>query len=150
MIFSIKRFLPLLLLLLVGQRGESASTNETASTDMAPVAATVARMLEQGHYLHPLSLSEKNPPRLESEPPESMSERVLKNYFNILDYTHLYFTKGDIDEFTQRFSSTLAADILHGDLTAPREIFTRFRQRVDDRIAKNRSEERRVGKECRL
>jgi len=138
MIFSIKRFLPLLLLLLVGQRGESASTNETASTDMAPVAATVARMLEQGHYLHPLSLSEKNPPRLESEPPESMSERVLKNYFNILDYTHLYFTKGDIDEFTQRFSSTLAADILHGDLTAPREIFTRFRQRVDDRIAKNK------------
>lgn len=138
MIFSIKRFLPLLLLLLVGQRGESASTNETASTDMAPVAATVARMLEQGHYLHPLSLSEKNPPRLESEPPESMSERVLKNYFNILDYTHLYFTKGDIDEFTQRFSPTLAADILHGDLTAPREIFTRFRQRVDDRIAKNK------------
>jgi carboxyl-terminal processing protease len=105
---------------------------------MAPVAATVARMLEQGHYLHPLSLSEKNPPRLESEPPESMSERVLKNYFNILDYTHLYFTKGDIDEFTQRFSPTLAADILHGDLTAPREIFTRFRQRVDDRIAKNK------------
>lgn len=138
MIFSIKSFLPLLLLLLVGQRGESAPTNETASTDMAPVAATVARMLEQGHYLHPLSLSEKNPPRLESEPPESMSERVLKNYFNILDYTHLYFTKGDIDEFTQRFSPTLAADILHGDLTAPREIFTRFRQRVDDRIAKNK------------
>jgi carboxyl-terminal processing protease len=67
-----------------------------------------------------------------------MSERVLKNYFNILDYTHLYFTKGDIDEFTQRFSPTLAADILHGDLTAPREIFTRFRQRVDDRIAKNK------------
>ena len=138
MIFSIQRFLPLLLLLLVGQRGESASTNETASTDMAPVAATLARMLEQGHYLHPLSLSEKNPPRLESEPLESMSERVLKNYFNILDYTHLYFTKGDIDEFTQRFSPTLAADILHGDLTAPREIFTRFRQRVDDRIAKNK------------
>ena len=138
MIFSIKSFLPLLLLLLVGQRGESAPTNETASTDMAPVAATVARMLEQWHYLHPLSLSEKNPPRLESEPPESMSERVLKNYFNILDYTHLYFTKGDIDEFTQRFSPTLAADILHGDLTAPREIFTRFRQRVDDRIAKNK------------
>ena len=138
MIFSIKRFLPLLLLLLVGQKGESASTNETTSTDMAPVAATVARMLEQGHYLHPLSLSEKNPPRLESEPPESMSERVMKNYFNILDYTHLYFTKGDIDEFTQRFSPTLAADILHGDLTAPREIFTRFRQRVDDRIAKNK------------
>ena len=106
---------------------------------MAPVAATVARMLEQGHYLHPLSLSEKNPPRLESEPSQTMSERVLKNYFQMLDYTHLYFTKGDVDEFMGRLSPTLAADIPHGDLTAPREIFTRFRQRVEERVAKNKS-----------
>lgn len=127
-----------MILLFLVSRGDASPTNETASTDMAPVAVTVARMLEQGHYLHPLSLSEKNPPRLESEPPETMSERVLRNYFNMLDYTHLYFTKGDIDEFIQRFSPTLASDILHGDLTAPREIFTRFRQRVNDRVAKNR------------
>ena len=105
---------------------------------MGPVAATVARMLEQGHYLHPLSLSETNPPRLESEPSESMSERVLKNYYRLLDYNHLYFTTGDIDEFHDRFSSSLASDILRGDLTAPREIFTRFRQRVEDRVAKNK------------
>jgi len=136
-----KKLLSLLLLLLVSRIGVSPTNaaNETASTDMSPVAATVARMLEQGHYLHPLSLSEKNPPRLESEPPETMSERVLKNYFNMLDYTHLYFTKGDIDEFIQRFSPTLAPDILRGDLAAPREIFTRFRQRVEDRVAKDKS-----------
>lgn len=139
MIFHTKMLSSVLLILLfLVSRGDASPTNETASTDMAPVAVTVARMLEQGHYLHPLSLSEKNPPRLESEPPETMSERVLRNYFNMLDYTHLYFTKGDIDEFTQRFSPTLASDILHGDLTAPREIFTRFRQRVNDRVAKNR------------
>lgn len=115
---------------------QSASTN---ATDMGPVAATVARMLEQGHYLHPLSLSEKNPPHLESEPVESMADRVIKNYLQILDYNHLYLTKGDVDEFKSRFSLTLAADILHGDLTAPREIFTRFRQRVEERIAKNKA-----------
>jgi carboxyl-terminal processing protease len=139
MIFHTKMLSSVLLILLfLVSRGDASPTNETASTDMAPVAVTVARMLEQGHYLHPLSLSEKNPPRLESEPPETMSERVLRNYFNMLDYTHLYFTKGDIDEFTQRFSPTLASNILHGDLTAPREIFTRFRQRVNDRVAKNR------------
>lgn len=115
------------------------STSGTAkTTDMGPVAATVARMLEQGHYLHPLSLSEKNPPHLESEPAESMSDRVLKNYLQVLDYNHLYFTKGDVDEFKTRFSPTLATDILHGDLTAPREIFTRYRQRVEDRVAKNK------------
>ena len=129
---------PLICWVCVGFADAANSTN-AATTDMAPVAATVARMLEQGHYLHPLSLSEKNPPRLESEPAQSMSERVLKNYFQMLDYTHLYFTKGDVDEFTERFSPTLAADILHGDLTAPREIFTRFRQRVEERVAKNKT-----------
>ena len=115
----------------------SPETNATP-TDMAPIAVTVAKMLEQGHYLHPLSLSDKNPPRLDSEPPQSMSDRVLKNYFQMLDYSHLYFTKGDIDEFKSRFSPTIASDIVHGDLTAPREIFTRFRQRVNDRVAKNK------------
>lgn len=115
-----------------------ARDTNSVPTDMAPVAATVARMLEQGHYLHPLSLSEKNPPRLESEPQQTMSERVLKNYLQMLDYMHLYFTQGDVDEFMQRFSQTLSSDILHGDLTAPREIFTRFRQRVEDRVAKNK------------
>ncbi len=109
------------------------------TTDMGPVAATVARMLEQGHYLHPLSLAEKNPPHLETEPSQSMSERVLKNYLQVLDYNHLYFTKGDVDEFHDRFAPTLATDILHGDLTAPREIFTRYRQRVEERVAKNKA-----------
>ncbi|MFZ0435649.1 MAG: carboxy terminal-processing peptidase [Chthoniobacterales bacterium] len=116
----------------------AANTN-TVSTDMSPVAVTVARMLEQGHYLHPLSLSEKNPPRLDSEPQQTMSERVLKNYLRMLDYMHLYFTQGDVDEFLQRFSPTLSSEILHGDLSAPREIFTRFRQRVEDRVAKNKA-----------
>ncbi|MEI6321925.1 MAG: carboxy terminal-processing peptidase [bacterium] len=118
--------------------GAATNVVATNSTDMGPVAATVARMLEQGHYLHPLSLSEKNPPHPESEPAQSMSERVLKNYLQMLDYNHLYLTKGDVDEFKDRFSTTLATDILHGDLTAPREIFTRFRERVGDRVTKNK------------
>ena len=116
----------------------NASDTNASATDMGPVAATVARMLELYHYLHPLSLSEKNPPHLESDPAESMVDRVLDNYLQVLDYNRLYFTKGDVDEFKDRFSPTLAADILHGDLTAPREIFTRFRQRVEERVAKNK------------
>lgn len=128
----------LLLFIPWGVPVRAANTN-TVSTDMAPVAVTVARMLEQGHYLHPLSLSEKNPPRLDSDPQQTMSERVLKNYLRMLDYMHLYFTQGDVDEFLQRFSPTLSSEILHGDLSAPREIFTRFRQRVEDRVAKNKA-----------
>jgi carboxyl-terminal processing protease len=128
----------LLLFIPCGVPVRAANTN-TVSTDMSPVAVTVARMLEQGHYLHPLSLSEKNPPRLDSDPQQTMSERVLKNYLRMLDYMHLYFTQGDVDEFLQRFSPTLSSEILHGDLSAPREIFTRFRQRVEDRVAKNKA-----------
>jgi carboxyl-terminal processing protease len=115
-----------------------AGTNEPAPTDMAPIAVTVSRMLEQGHYLHPLALSDKNPPHLENEPSQTMSERVIRNYLQMLDYMHLYFTKGDVEEFLGRFSPSLADDIQHGDLTAPREIFTRFRQRVNDRVKKNK------------
>ena len=128
-----------LLLLLIPSGNPLRAATNTVSTDMSPVAVTVARMLEQGHYLHPLSLSEKNPPRLDSEPQQTMSERVLKNYFQMLDYSHLYFTQGDVDEFLQRFSPTLSSEILHGDLSAPREIFTRFRQRLEDRVAKNKA-----------
>ena len=134
------RFLNLLALLLSGSCGMLFAESKTNSTptDMAPVAATVARMLEQGHYLHPLSLSEKNPPRPESDPAQTMSERVLKNYLQMLDYMHLYFTQDDVNEFNQRFAGTLASDIPRGELAAPREIFTRYRQRVEERVAKNK------------
>ena len=126
-------------MLLIFQLGSviAGDTNKV-HTDMGPVAATVARMLEQGHYLHPLSLSEKNPPHLESDPQQTMAERVLKNYLETLDYSHLYLTQGDVDEFRDRFSPTLAPDILQGNLSAPREIFSRFRQRIEDRVAKNK------------
>jgi len=115
------------------------TTKNKTPTDMGPVAATVARMLEQGHYLHPLSLSEKTPPHPESEPDQTMSQRVLKNYFQLLDYNHLYLTSGDVDEFMDRFAPSLSSSILQGDLTAPREIFTRFRERVEERVAKNKA-----------
>lgn len=123
----------------LGSNAAPPAEKTDASADMRPVAATVAKMLEQGHYLHPLSLSEKNPPRLESESPQTMSERVLKNYLNMLDYMHLYFTQDDVSEFMNRFAPALSSQIPAGDLSAPREIFTRFRQRVEDRVAKNKS-----------
>lgn len=150
MIFSTFRkilvYVSALCLLAVTYRahGEDSNTptqaeKADASTDMRPVAATVAKMLEQGHYLHPLCLSEKNPPRLESENPQTMSERVLKNYLQMLDYMHLYFTQDDVNEFMNRFAPTLSSQIPSGDLSTPREIFTRFRQRVDERVAKNKA-----------
>ena len=67
-----------------------------------------------------------------------MSGRFLQTYLTTLDYNKLYFTQQDIDEFGGKYSATLGDSVLRGDLGPAREIFARFRQRVEDRVAKNR------------
>ncbi|MBM3857975.1 MAG: hypothetical protein FJ390_08485, partial [Verrucomicrobia bacterium] len=102
---------------------------------MEPIAATVGRILEQGHFLR-LPLNDPNPPHAPETPALSMTARVMKNYLQLLDYNHLYFIQSDIDEFEQKYGATLSTDVLRGDLSAPRAIYDRFRQRVEDRVAK--------------
>ncbi|MBX9578635.1 MAG: carboxy terminal-processing peptidase [Chthoniobacterales bacterium] len=102
---------------------------------MEPIAATVGRILEQGHFLR-LPLNDPNPPHDPETPALSMTARVMKNYLQILDYSHLYFIQSDIDEFEQKYGPTLSTDVLRGDLSAARAIYDRFRQRVEDRVAK--------------
>ena len=102
---------------------------------MEPIAATVGRILEQGHFLR-LPLNDPNPPHAPETPALSMTARVMKNYLQILDYNHLYFIQSDIDEFEQKYGPTLSTDVLRGDLSAARAIYDRFRQRVEDRVAK--------------
>ncbi len=104
-------------------------------TTMEPIAATVGRILEQGHFLR-LPLNDPNPPHDPTTPTLSMTQRVMKNYLQLLDYNHLYFIQSDIDEFEQKYGSTLSTDVLRGDLSAPRAIYNRFRQRVEDRFEK--------------
>ena len=147
---SIKKIF--LLLLLLGISLQAAPTQEEASptssptatpspcpsrapTVMEPIAATVGRILEQGHFLR-LPLNDPNPPHAGETPALSMTARVMKNYLQILDYSHLYFIQSDIDEFEKKYGPTLSTDVLRGDLSAPRAIYDRFRQRVEDRVAK--------------
>lgn len=147
---SIKKIF--LLLLLLGISLQAAPTPEAASlipapiatpspspspapAVMEPIAATVGRILEQGHFLR-LPLNDPNPPHAPETPALSMTARVMRNYLQTLDYNHLYFTQGDIDEFEQKYGPGLSTDVLRGDLSAPRAIYDRFRQRVEDRVAK--------------
>jgi len=102
---------------------------------MEPIAATVGRILEQGHFLR-LPLNDPNPPHAPETPTLSMTARVMKNYLQLLDYNHLYFIQSDIDEFEQKYGAALSTDVLRGDLSAPKAIYDRFRQRVEDRVAK--------------
>jgi carboxyl-terminal processing protease len=67
-----------------------------------------------------------------------MSARFLQTYLTTLDYNKLYFTQKDVDDFEHRYASTLGDSVLRGDLGPAREIFARFKQRVEDRVAKNK------------
>src|SRR4030095_10673754 len=102
-----------------------APLDARSSVDPGQVAISVARWLEQGHYTRE-KLDEK------------MSGRFLQTYLTTLDYNKLYFTQQDIDEFEGKYSTTLGDNVLRGDLGPAREIFARFRQRVEDRVAKNK------------
>jgi len=96
-----------------------------SSVDPSQVAISVASWLERGHYTRA---------KLDDE----MSRKFLETYLTNLDYNKLYFTQKDVDEFTQKYGNTLASSALRGDLAPAREIFARFKQRVTDRVAKNK------------
>ena len=95
------------------------------SPDPGQVGLAVARWLEQAHY------SRK---KLDDE----MSAKLLKTYLESLDYNRLYFTQKDVDEFQAKYETTLDDAIFRGDLSPAREIFARFKQRVEDRVASNK------------
>ena len=95
------------------------------SPDPGQVALAVARWLEQAHY------SRK---KLDDE----MSAKLLKTYLESLDYNRLYFTQKDVDEFQRKYENNLDDSIFRGDLTPARNIFARFKQRLEDRVASNK------------
>jgi carboxyl-terminal processing protease len=102
-----------------------ASHGATAA-DPGKVAMTVARWLEKGHYTR-------------AKLDDAMSERLLETYLTNLDYNRLYFTQADIDEFQNKYATTLDEAILAGNLEPAREIFARYRDRVETRAEKNKA-----------
>ncbi len=65
---------------------------------------------------------------------DTISERALERFIDSLDPMKLYFYQSDIDEFSK--SATMIDDMVrNGDLSLAYEIFGRFIQRVDERVA---------------
>src|ERR1700745_3545315 len=95
------------------------------SADPRQVAITVGRLLEQGHYSRQ---------KLDPE----MSKRILETYLENLDYNKLFFTQEDVDQFNQKYGTTLGDSILLGDLQPAKDIYAVFKGRAEDRIAKIR------------
>ncbi len=88
------------------------------------IAYVVGQFMVENHYL-------QRP--IDAE----MSQRWLKNYFDALDYNHLFFLQSDIDEFTAKYGNNLG-DLLQGnnnDVIPPAfEIYNRYMQRLNEGV----------------
>ena len=91
-----------------------------AETDFGQVSMYVAQMLQQHHYEQKAF-------------DDTVSERLLENYLNFLDFTHLYFTQKDVDKFRQLYASTLDDRVLLRDITPAIEIYRAYAERVKER-----------------
>jgi carboxyl-terminal processing protease len=94
-----------------------------AKSDAEQICVSVGRLLEEGHYTHQ---------QLNAD----VSQKFLKNYLELLDFSHLFFTQKDIDALTTKYGTALGDDVLLGNLKPAYEIYDLYQKRVDDRVAK--------------
>jgi carboxyl-terminal processing protease len=65
-----------------------------------------------------------------------MSQKFLRNYLELLDFSHLFFTQKDVDALTAKYGTALADDVLLGNLKPAYEIYDLYQKRVDERVGK--------------
>jgi carboxyl-terminal processing protease len=87
------------------------------------VAMSVGRLLEEGHYTR-------------QKLNEEVSRKFLQTYLEMLDFSHLFFTQKDVDELTAKYGSSMAGDVLLGNLKPAYDLYALYSKRVDDRVAK--------------
>jgi carboxyl-terminal processing protease len=101
----------------------SAASKLQAKSGAEQVCVSVGRLLEEGHYTHqPLN--------------DDVSRKFLQSYLELLDFSHLFFTQGDIDALNAKYGTALDDDVLLGNLQPAYEIFDLYTKRVEDRVAK--------------
>jgi carboxyl-terminal processing protease len=93
-----------------------ASSRET-------VATSVGRLLEEGHYTR-------------QKLNEEVSKKFLQTYLEMLDFSHLFFTQKDVDDLNAKYGTSMAGDVLLGNLKPAFEIYALYTKRLDDRVAK--------------
>ncbi len=99
----------------------SGPTVVKAETNFGLVAATVLHMLQTHHYS-----------RLDFD--DALSEQMLNNYLDLLDFRHVYFTQEDVDGFKSKYSTTLDDHILLRNISPGQEIYDVYVQRVKERV----------------
>jgi len=87
------------------------------------IAMSVGRLLEEGHYTR-------------QKLNEDVSRKFLQTYLEMLDFSHLFFTQKDVDDLNAKYGSSMAGDVLLGNLKPAYEIYALYTKRLDDRVAK--------------
>src|SRR5437667_2735433 len=81
-----------------------------AKSDAEQICVSVGRLLEEGHYTHQ---------QLNAE----MSQKFLRDYLELLDFSHLFFTQKDVDALTVKYGPALAEDVFLVKLKPAYEIY---------------------------
>lgn len=95
----------------------------TAATDFGDVAMRVAYMLRNRHYSR-------------TNFDDAMSKRVFENYLEYLDFNRMYFTEQDINEFREKYETSLDDKVFSVNINPAHEMHERRLQRVEERVAK--------------
>jgi carboxyl-terminal processing protease len=109
-------FCAILLTVTIAAPPATAASRET-------IAMSVGRLLEEGHYTR-------------QKLTEDVSRKFLQTYLEMLDFSHLFFTQKDVDELNAKYGTSMAGDVLLGNLKPAYEIYALYTKRVDDRVAK--------------
>jgi carboxyl-terminal processing protease len=116
---SLQRSLALCAILLTA----TIATPPGMAASRETVAMSVGRLLEEGHYTR-------------QKLNEEVSKKFLQTYLEMLDFSHLFFTQKDVDELNAKYASSMAGDVLLGNLKPGYDIYALYTKRVDDRVAK--------------
>ncbi len=92
-----------------------------AETNFGQVAMHVAYMLQQHHYS-------------KQDFDDKVSGEMLHNYLNMLDFKHIFFTQKDVDEFKDKYDTTLDDHVLMRNISPALEIYDIYKQRVKERV----------------
>ncbi|MES2466004.1 MAG: carboxy terminal-processing peptidase [Verrucomicrobiota bacterium] len=122
---SLRPVLSLLTVTLMGCILPPAARAEE-KTDYGLVAGTVANMLMESHY----SMRDFE---------DELSGKALQNFFDYLDYSRLYFTKPEIENFRSLYETKIDDYVFKYNIKPAKEIHGLYVQKVKDRAAKVRA-----------
>ena len=101
----------------------ACATAQESKTNYAVVAHSVVQLLQEAHY----SLEDFD---------DELSRKALQHFFDTLDYSRLYFTKPEIENYRTRFATSLDDAVNLYKLDPAREIYGVFLKKVQARFEK--------------